>query len=46
MLITLCSRDGDGVLDSYDNCPLVANAGQVDADADGFGENVNKHICM
>jgi len=29
--------DGDGVPDAVDNCTLVANAGQVDADGDGFG---------
>lgn len=29
--------DGDGVPDSSDNCPSVANADQVDADADGLG---------
>jgi MYXO-CTERM domain-containing protein len=30
--------DGDGVDDSLDNCPAVANAGQEDADADGLGD--------
>ena len=29
--------DGDGVSDSADNCRIVANANQVDTDADGFG---------
>ncbi len=29
--------DGDGVLDSADNCVDVANAGQLDSDGDGFG---------
>ena len=29
--------DGDGVADSCDNCPLVANADQFDQDGDGFG---------
>jgi hypothetical protein len=27
--------DGDGALDSVDNCPLVANVGQVDSDGCG-----------
>ncbi len=31
--------DGDGVLDSLDNCPFVSNPSQTDADADGFGES-------
>jgi subtilisin family serine protease len=30
--------DGDGVIDSRDNCPSVANPGQTDADADGIGD--------
>ena len=29
--------DGDGVDDNCDNCEAVANAGQEDADSDGFG---------
>ena len=27
-----------GVADGSDNCPLVSNVGQVDADADGLGD--------
>ena len=30
--------DGDGVLDSADNCPGTANADQADADADAAGD--------
>ena len=30
--------DGDGVPDSSDNCPLVANPDQVDQDLDGLGD--------
>jgi hypothetical protein len=30
--------DLDGIPDSQDNCPLVANAGQQDADVDGVGD--------
>jgi hypothetical protein len=30
--------DGDGVLDLNDNCPLVPNADQADADLDGRGD--------
>ena len=30
--------DGDEVADEVDNCPLVANADQMDSDEDGFGD--------
>lgn len=30
--------DGDGVSDSFDNCPDVPNLDQVDTDGDGFGD--------
>ncbi|MDD5043112.1 MAG: thrombospondin type 3 repeat-containing protein [Patescibacteria group bacterium] len=30
--------DGDGVADSLDNCPAVANANQLDVDGDGTGD--------
>ena len=30
--------DGDGILDSSDNCPLVSNADQLDTDGDGIGD--------
>ncbi|MDL1952872.1 hypothetical protein FBR07_01650 [Candidatus Uhrbacteria bacterium UHB] len=30
--------DNDGVLDSQDNCPLVANANQADTNKDGVGD--------
>jgi formylglycine-generating enzyme required for sulfatase activity len=29
--------DGDGILDTSDNCPLVANPDQADCDGDGIG---------
>lgn len=31
--------DSDGILNADDNCPLVANVGQVDGDADGVGDD-------
>jgi hypothetical protein len=30
--------DGDGVVDTQDNCPLIANPGQQNADGDGLGD--------
>jgi hypothetical protein len=30
--------DGDGIIDSADNCPLDANPGQEDSDGDGMGD--------
>ena len=30
--------DGDGVLDSSDNCPVLSNAGQLDLDGDDEGD--------
>jgi hypothetical protein len=35
---TVADGDADGVPDSTDNCPTVANAGQQDNDADGQGD--------
>jgi Thrombospondin type 3 repeat len=31
-------RDGDGILDALDNCPLTANPTQVDSDGDHMGD--------
>ena len=31
-------QDGDGVLDSDDSCPLIANPTQTDTDGDGIGD--------
>ena len=30
--------DGDGILNSEDNCPSIANADQLDTDGDGIGD--------
>jgi 6-phosphogluconolactonase (cycloisomerase 2 family) len=36
--LTVIDTDGDGVPNSSDNCPLVANPGQEDSDGDGIGD--------
>lgn len=41
LLNSSCKKDdsdGDGVEDSKDNCPTVANADQADTDGDGIGD--------
>jgi hypothetical protein len=35
---SLADGDGDSICDVFDNCPLVANAGQEDTDFDGIGD--------
>ncbi|NNF15244.1 MAG: hypothetical protein HKN70_00785 [Gammaproteobacteria bacterium] len=35
--VTVVDTDNDGVFDDTDNCTIVANAGQLDADGDGYG---------
>ena len=37
-VIDTTDTDGDGVGDSQDNCPNVANPGQEDSDGDGIGD--------
>ena len=36
--------DGDGVLDSVDNCGLVPNAAQGDLDQDGVGDYCDNDV--
>jgi hypothetical protein len=31
-------KDGDGILNASDNCPLAANLDQTDTDGDGYGD--------
>lgn len=33
----IADLDGDGIADSADNCPAIANADQADSDGDGIG---------
>lgn len=35
---TTVDTDGDGILDENDNCPLVPNPSQTDADGNGIGD--------
>ena len=37
--VEVADDDGDGVENSQDNCPTLANADQVDADNDGVGDD-------
>src|SRR5215467_295718 len=34
----IVDHDGDGIADSADNCPSIANADQKDTDQDGLGD--------
>ena len=36
--------DNDGIEDTVDNCPVVSNPEQRDADDDGVGMFIFKHI--
>jgi hypothetical protein len=38
VVILAPDADGDGVFDTADNCPTVANPDQADADGDGIGD--------
>ncbi len=35
---TSCDTDNDGILNELDNCPVIANPLQLDADTDGIGD--------
>jgi hypothetical protein len=37
-LLSLADKDGDGLLDFKDNCPLEFNPSQLDTDADRVGD--------
>ena len=41
-LFVIVLRDGDGVLDEFDNCPDLPNGDQADADGDKKGKTIIK----
>ena len=41
----VADADGDGIPDSQDNCPLVANPSQSDGDGDGIGDHCDPQTC-
>lgn len=44
MGVLLLFRDGDGILDEFDNCPDLPNGEQGDADGDKKGGKMNSLI--
>ncbi len=40
---TSCDADNDGILNELDNCPVIANPQQLDADDDGIGDVCDTH---
>ena len=47
-MLGICQKkviDNDGVADSADNCPLVANTNQEDIDNDGAGDVCDPPRC-
>ncbi|MFK8028965.1 MAG: glycosyl hydrolase family 28-related protein [Gammaproteobacteria bacterium] len=43
-VVTAVDTDNDGVIDSVDNCPAVANSEQNDTDGDGFGNRCDPDL--
>jgi hypothetical protein len=44
IMASVTDRDEDGVLDTADNCPTVANPHQYDADRDGIGNSCDNCV--
>jgi cysteine-rich repeat protein len=43
--LSASDADGDAIIDPIDNCPLVSNADQADADRDGVGDLCDLATC-
>lgn len=44
-LMTYPDADGDGIMDSVDNCPATPNPDQADGNGDGIGDRCEAYIC-
>ena len=43
-MMTDTDKDGDGIINEYDNCPSTPNSDQLDTDGDGKGDVCDEDI--